>query len=190
MSNTTEQAALEAIHNKDNKLYKTRNTGNSYPEISAEQKRQMIAAAVAQQREALRNFDNRVDLRSMPQVQQRVEEYMQSCESYGTIPTMLGLAAYMGYSRRNLYAYIANHFDTDTAQYLDNFRSVSAAIIAQASANRTIDNATSIFLLKNSGQGLADSTQVEITRGIDPEPVTRAADIVEKWRNAGIELPE
>ena len=190
MNDNTEQAALEAIHNKDTKLYKPRNTGNSYPEISAEQKRRQIASAVAQQREALRNFHNRVDLYSMPAVQERVEEYMQSCEAYGTIPTVLGLAAYCGYSRRNLYAFITNHPDSETAQYLDNFRSVSAAIIAQASANRTIDNATSIFLLKNCGQGLADTSNIEITRGIDPDPVNRASEIAEKWKNAGIDLPD
>jgi len=184
MNETTEQAALEAIHNKDNKLYRTRNTGNSYPEISAEQKRQVIAAAVAQQREALRNFNNRVDLSSMPQVQERVERFMESCEAYGTLPTMLALATYMGYSRANLYAYIANHRDSETAQYLDNFRSACAAVIAQASANRTIDNATSIFLLKNSGQGLNDAQSIEITRGVDPQPIRLTAEqIMEKYKD-------
>jgi len=184
-----EQTLAEVVQQK-NKLYKTRSKSASYPEISAETKRSMIAAAVAQQREALAKFRQRIDLTDINQVQNAVEGYMQSCEEYGTLPTVLGLAAYMGYSRRNLYTYIANHADTETAQYLDNFRSASAAIIAQASASRTVDNATSIFLLKNSGQGMTDSCNIELTRGLDPVPRTSAADILKKYEDAGLFLPD
>lgn len=164
--NETEQAIAEVV--QQNKLYKPRAKSQAYPEIAADVKKSLIASAIAQQREALTHYNQRIDLTSMPQVQAAVEEYMQSCEQYGTLPTVLGLAAFMGYSRRNLYAFLTHHSESETAQYLDNFRSASAAIIAQASAARTIDNATSIFLLKNSGQGLADTSNIEITRGIDP----------------------
>ena len=186
-TDSTEQAIVEAMEN--NKLYKARKS-NSYPEIAADVKKSQIAAAIAQQREALANYERRVDLHSMAEVKEAVDGYMQSCERYGTLPTFLGLAAFCGYSRRALYVFLSNHEDEETARYLDNFRSASAAIIAQASAARTVDNATSIFLLKNSGQGLTDTSNIEITRGIDPAPRATAAEIMAKYAEAEMALPD
>ncbi len=185
VENETE-AALE-VAQTENKLYKIRDKAKSYPEISAQQKHDIIAAAVAQQRENLMRNANRqrVDLTSAPAVKAEINSYLQSCEAYGQVPTLLGLAAYMGYSRRNLYSYMANHAETESAQALDSFRSASASIIAAASMNRTLDNATSIFLLKNCGQGLNDKQEVEITRGLDPVPRRSAEEIMRAYEAVG-----
>ena len=186
IDNETE-AALEVAQPTENKLYKIRDKAKSYPEISAQQKHDIIAAAVAQQRENLQRnaHRQRVDLTSAPAVEAEINSYLQSCEAYGQVPTLLGLAAYMGYSRRNLYSYMANHAETESAQALDSFRSASASIIAAASMNRTLDNATSIFLLKNCGQGLNDKQEVEITRGLDPVPRRSAEEIMRAYEAVG-----
>ena len=191
IDNETE-AALEVAQPTENKLYKIRDKAKSYPEISAQQKHDIIAAAVAQQRENLQRnaHRQRVDLTSAPAVEAEINNYLQSCEAYGQVPTLLGLAAYMGFSRVNLYQYIYHHPETETAKLLDSFRSASASIIAQASMGRTLDNATSIFLLKNCGQGLNDKQEVEITRGLDPAPRQSAEEIYQKYLDAGIELPD
>ena len=183
------ETALEMAKNRENKLYKVR--GKSYPEISAQQKHDIIATAVAQQRENIvRNASRpRVDLASAPAVEAEISSYLQSCEAYGQVPTLLGLAAYMGYSRRNLYSFMERHQESKSAQLLDSFRSASASIIAAASMSRTLDNATSIFLLKNSGQGLNDRQEFEITRGIDPtEHKPTAEEIMARY--ASVELPD
>ena len=123
-------------------------------------------------------------------VEAEIETYLQSCEEFGVCPTVLGLAASMGFSRVNLYAYLRNHPETESARLLDSFRCSCASVIAEASLNRTTDNATSIFLLKNCGQGLNDRQEVELTRGIDPAPQRSAADIWEQYYSNGIELPD
>lgn len=189
MYDTETETALEMAQ-KENRLYKIRDKAKSYPEISAQQKHDIIAATVAQHRKALQRNSQRqrINLKDAAAVEAEIENYMRACEESGQIPTLLSLAVFMGYSRRNLYAYMANHAETESAQLLDAFRSSSAAIIAQASMGRTIDNATSIFLLKNSGQGLNDKQEVEITRGLDPEPRPSVESILAKYQD--IPLPD
>ena len=190
----TEQAALETIQPSENKLYRINSKAKlSYPEISAQQKHEIIAATVAQHRKALQRNSQRqrVDLSDAQAVEAEIEDYMRVCEEYGQIPTLLALAVHMGYSRYSLYNYLHYHADTESAKLIDNFRSASASIIASASLNRTTDNATSIFLLKNCGQGLNDKQEVEITRGLDPAPKQSAAEIYQKYYGeGGVELPD
>jgi hypothetical protein len=181
------ETALQA--SQENKLYKIRDKAKSYPEISAAQKQELIGNAVRQQMQALKRGKDRVDLRNADEVENRIMEYLESCAQYGNIPTVLGLAAFCGYSRANLYSFLYHHEDTESAHLIDNFRNVSAAIIAQASMGRTIDNATSIFLLKNCGQGLNDKQEVEVTRGADPTERRRTvSEILERYKD--IDLPD
>jgi hypothetical protein len=188
IDNDTE-TALEMAKNSENKLYKVR--GKSYPEISAEQKHAIISAAVAQHRAALaRNSKRRrVDLRDPNAVEAEIDAYLTSCEEYGQVPTLMSLAVFMGYSRANLYAFIHHHPDTESAKLIDAFRSASASIIAEASMNRTLDNATSIFLLKNCGQGLNDRQEIEISRGADPSERKPSAEEIAA-RYAFVDLPD
>lgn len=187
IDNETEQAALEVAQPTESKLYKIRDKAKSYPEISAQQKHDIIASIVAQHRQALTKNSNRtrVDLTDAAAVEAEIEDYLHACEEYGQVPTLLGLSVSMGYSRRNLYTYMANHAETESAKLIDNFRSASASIIAQASMGRTLDNATSIFLLKNCGQGLNDKQEVEITRGLDPVPRRSAEEIMRAYEAVG-----
>ena len=195
--NEESKVALEAAH--ASKLYKIRDKekAKSYPEISAAQKHDIIANTVAQHREAFQRNSkrDRVDLRDAKAVEIEIESYLTDCERYGQLPTLMGLACYMGYSRINLYFYLSHHGETESAQLLDNFRSLCASILSQASLSRTTDNATSIFLLKNSGQALSDRSEVavELSRGEDPMPKQRAEEITRRWAEAeaaGIELPD
>lgn len=177
----------ESLEPTKSKLYKSK----SYPEISAQQKQELIGSAIKQQMYALQRGKNRVDLRNADDVEDRITEYMEGCAHFGSVPTLLGLAAFMGYSRRNLYAFMESHAELESAKLIDNFRNASAAIIAQASLGRTLDNATSIFLLKNSGQGLSDRQEVEMTRGLDPTDLQRtSADIAEAYRDLLDALPD
>ena len=185
------QAALEVAQPTENKLYKIRDKAKSYPEISAQQKHDIISASVAAHRAALQKNSQRqrVDLNDAAAVEAEIEAYMQACEEGGQIPTLLGLSVSMGYSRRNLYAHIYAHEGSESAQLLDNFRSASASIISQASMMRTIDNASAIFVLKNSGQGLNDKQELEVSRGLDPWERRRSAEEIAR-SYAGCELPD
>ena len=94
-------------------------------------------------------------------VSQTATTYMTSCKQAGVYPTMLGFAAACGYSRKTIYEYI-NHNTGKSAQYLDNLRSSWAAIIAQMGLARQCSESVSIFLLKNSGQNMADRAEIDI----------------------------
>ena len=191
-----EEEALEIAQNS--KLYRIRDKekNKSYPELSAEQKRDNISKIVSQHRTAFQRNTrrHRVDLHNANAVEAEITSYMQNCEDCGMVPTFLGLSSFMGFSRIALYQYLYKHPDSESTKLLDNFRSASAAIIATASLNRTTDNATSIFLLKNSGLGLTDKQELELTRGIDYEPRESGDEIARRWARVfeedGIELPD
>ena len=66
--------------------------------------------------------------------------------------------------------------NSPSTQYLDQLRSAFAAIIAQASLTKQSDPATSIFLLKNSAQGMSDKLQLEAVQSSDPLGEKMTAD--------------
>lgn len=168
---------------ESNKLYKR---ASAYPEISDAIRAEKISAAVSQHREMLHNFNRRVDLRDVEAVKDAVDRYMQSCEASATVPTFLGVSSFLGYSRSGVYAWMARNTDSETTAFLDAFRSTSAAIIAQGSLTRSLDNASSIFLLKNSGQGLSDKSEIELSRGIDAQQPRRTAqEIIDMYAPVG-----
>ena len=89
--------------------------------------------------------------------------YIESCKRAGVVPTILGLSAALGYSRKTVWQYITQHPESRSAQYLDAIRSAFAAVLAQLGLSRNCSEAVSIFLLKNSGQGLVDRAEVDIS---------------------------
>lgn len=160
-SRPAEVMARELAEEGDNKLYRRK----EYPEIAAEVKAQVITDAVSEQRQNLKKAwkNGRVKLNDADQVKEAIDEYMRACEMSATVPSLLGLAASMGLSRQRIYAYVQAHPDEETATAIDSFRSAAGAILAQGSLLRTLDAPTSIFLLKNSGQNLADKQELDVS---------------------------
>lgn len=160
------------------KLYKTR--APVYAEISAEIKGDMIADAVSNQRKTLERAWKRgkIDLKNIEEVQAGIIEYLTACEIAQVVPTLLGLSASFGMSRARIYFYCQQNPLSETAQAIEAFRTAAAAVIAQGSLSRALDNSTSIFLMKNSGQHLQDRHELEMTaravsNSTDPEIVHR-----------------
>lgn len=178
---------------EQNKLYRPRGKSASYPEVSTEMRRAVISNAVSQHREALRR-EGRIDLRDATALEQEIDKYMSVCEQYGSVPTVLGLSVFLGYARPTIYYYLANHPETDSARLLNRFRSASAAILAQSSLMRSVDNITSIFLLKSAGLGLGNESSIEALHlAVDDLTRPTAKQIVEKWEKAdidGVEFPD
>lgn len=144
-----------------------------YPEAASEIKREAITKAVKEQREALAAFseDTKVNLHDLEAVKERTALYLQNCETNGIVPSLLGLSARFGLSRRRVYSFLELYPQSPSAEFIDAFRSACAAIIAQGATTRVLDAPTSIFLLKNSGQGLQDKHDIEVTpREYEREP--------------------
>lgn len=159
---TVEEMTAQLTGSADgNRLYAPKK-GN-YKEISDQLKSEALGAAIDQQLVLLATAKQRgrVDLNNIDEVEATATAYMTSCKQAGVYPTMLGFAAACGYSRKTIYEYI-NHNTGKSAQYLDNLRSSWAAIIAQMGLARQCSESVSIFLLKNSGQNMADRAEIDI----------------------------
>lgn len=157
---TVEEMACQMEASKaGNRMYKAQ-----YNEVAAELKAQQFAAALDQQIELLAGVrkDGKIDLDNLAAVEATATRYIESCKRAGVVPTILGLSAALGYSRKTVWQYITQHPESRTAQYLDALRSAFAAVLAQLGLTRNTGEAVSIFLLKNSGQGLVDRAEIDL----------------------------
>lgn len=136
-----------------------------YNQVSAELKAQQFDAIIGQQMDLLAGVrkDGKIDLNDMTAVEATATRYIESCRRACVVPTILGLSAALGYSRKTVWQYITQHPGSRSAQYLDALRSAFAAVLAQLGLSRNCSEAVSIFLLKNSGQGLTDKTELDIS---------------------------
>ena len=158
---TVEEMACQMEASKaGNRMYKAQ-----YNEVAAELKAQQFDAIIGQQLELLAGVrkDGKIDLDNLAAVEATATRYIESCKRAGVVPTILGLSAALGYSRKTVWQYITQHPESRTAQYLDALRSAFAAVLAQLGLSRNCSEAVSIFLLKNSGQGLTDKTELDIS---------------------------
>ena len=160
-----ERKAGQSIEEMTAQMQEAKQGNRLYNQVSAELKTQQFAAALDQQIELLAGVrkDGKIDLDNLAAVEATATRYIESCKRAGVVPTILGLSAALGYSRKTVWQYISQHPESRTAQYLDALRSAFAAVLAQLGLTRNTSEAVSIFLLKNSGQGLADKTEVDIS---------------------------
>lgn len=163
-----------------NRLYTPKQ--GTYKEISDALKAEALDSIIDQQLELLATAKRRgrVNLNNVDEVEATATVYMTSCKQAGVYPTMLGFAAACGYSRKSIYEFISKNRGK-SVDYLDGLRSSWAAIIAQMGLARQCSESVSIFLLKNSGQGMADKAEIDIApkvenplgERIDPEELRR-----------------
>lgn len=144
-----------------NRLYTPKQ--GTYKEISDALKAEALDSIIDQQLELLATAKRRgrVNLNNVDEVEATATAYMTSCKQAGVYPTILGFAAACGYSRKSIYEFISKNRGK-SVDYLDGLRSSWAAIIAQMGLARQCSESVSIFLLKNSGQGMADKAEIDI----------------------------
>ena len=160
-----ERKAGQTVEEMTAQMQEAKQGNRLYNQVSAELKNQQFAAALDQQIELLAGVrkDGKIDLDNLAAVEATATRYIESCKRAGVVPTILGLSAALGYSRKAVWEFITRHPESRTAQYLDALRSAFAAVLAQLGLSRNCSEAVSIFLLKNSGQGLTDKTELDIS---------------------------
>ena len=104
----------------------------------------------------------RVNLNDVEAVRAAARRYWQSCAESGRLPTFAGLAVACGCSRKHLYERIRQAKD-EVSTFLTIFQTACADCLMQAGLSNSANPVMSIFLLKNSGQGLADRSELEIS---------------------------
>lgn len=123
--------------------------------------------------------DKKIDLSNPEEVKRTAVDYMQACSLSGTIPTMTGFAAAAGYSRQGLYNYLQRN-DTRSAQLIKRLRTSWTNILMQSGLAGITRDSVTIFLMKNTGEGLSDRMDftfdqkpVEKYASGDPEEIAR-----------------
>lgn len=178
---TVEEMTTQLAGSKEgNRLYTPKQ--GTYKEISDALKAEALDSIIDQQLDLLATAKRRgrVNLNNVDEVEATATAYMTSCKQAGVYPTMLGFAAACGYSRKSVYEFISKNRGK-SVDYLDGLRSSWAAIIAQMGLARQCSESVSIFLLKNSGQGMADKAEIDIAPKVenplgertDPEELRR-----------------
>lgn len=143
------ELTTDVAESKPNKLKTTQDKADSEQRLSDIIGEKMLMLAQARER-------GRIDLQNIDDVEAATMLYFESCRKKGNPPNFEGLAAWLGYSRQNLY-YIIKSRNDDVSEFLDNCRTLFADIIQTASSKRLLDNATSIFILKSmTGLGFTD----------------------------------
>ena len=172
-----DRRAGQSIEEMTAQMQEAKQGNRLYNQVSAELKTQQFAAALDQQIELLAGVrkDGKIDLDNLAAVEATATRYIESCKRANVVPTILGLSAALGYSRKTVWQYITQHPESRTAQYLDALRSAFAAVLAQLGLTRNTSEAVSIFLLKNSGQGLVDRAEVDISAKAE-SPLGEKAD--------------
>lgn len=178
---TVEEMTTQLAGSKEgNRLYTPKQ--GTYKEISDALKAEALDSIIDQQLDLLATAKRRgrVNLNNVDEVEATATAYMTSCKQAGVYPTMLGFAAACWYSRKSVYEFISKNRGK-SVDYLDGLRSSWAAIIAQMGLARQCSESVSIFLLKNSGQGMADKAEIDIAPKVenplgertDPEELRR-----------------
>lgn len=178
---TVEEMTAQLAGSKEgNRLYTPKQ--GTYKEISDALKAEALDSIIDQQLELLATAKRRgrVNLNNVDEVEATATAYMTSCKQAGVYPTMLGFAAACGYSRKSIYEFISKNRGK-SVDYLDGLRSSWAAIIAQMGLARQCSESVSIFLLKNSGQGMADKAEIDIAPKVE-NPLGERTDPEELWR--------
>ena len=165
--------AFQSVESMQEQLErKPRGNSNNYPEAAAQQKKEALQTAIALQSELSSEVARRgrVDLNNLSEVKESSERFNEACKRAGVIPTFIGFSASMGYSRKAVYEYLRKNPQTPTASYIESMRTGWAAILAHMGLTRNASEPLTIFLLKNSGQGLQDRNELELfTRDSLPE---------------------
>lgn len=110
----------------------------------------------------LKKAEKRTDISDLGEVKKVVDGYLTACADVGICPNLEGVFAQLGVSRSYGYRYIRENPDSDAAKFLGQVRLMMASARMSLSERGLLDNAMSIFILKNSGLNFADRHELEI----------------------------
>lgn len=142
---------------------------------TAEIRNDLIRKAINAHLDIIIKCPIKTDLRVLPDVKAVTERYIRRCAEAAILPNFEGLAAALGISRKWAYEFCKKHEDNPTAEYLNNIRLSMASLRMSLAESKVIDNASAIFILKNSGFDFADRIDIQPPapenplKGLDPE---------------------
>lgn len=138
------------------------------PALTEKVKRAAVTEIVTAGREMLIKSPTKIDLHDIEQLVNVTDEYLSRCIRIGVLPSIQGVAAACGVSRRMIYKYLEEHEGTPSADYLERLRSAFTQMRIEAVDKNAAKEVMSIFLLKNSSQGFRDKIDFEPVQPNNP----------------------
>lgn len=157
-----EEMALMQENTKSSKIYK---------EISSEHRQQAISKICLRLRGELENM-NYVELTTIPldDLKAITDDYITACGVTGSIPSVLGLARYLGYSRGGLYKFLNTHAHTENAKFLEIVRDALAQILDECALQNVTNPVVSIFILKSLHERI-DKSELFLKQEVPESPL-------------------
>ena len=116
-------------------------------------------------------FNNVDDLKS------DIREFVLLCQKTTTIPTVMGLATWLGVNRDTLYAH-ANNSNSPFSVVIKNFIDLCHMSIENGAVDGKVNPVTYIFMGKNYF-GLSDSKDIKVTASSDNQSTPNAQETAE-----------
>ena len=148
---------------------------------------ELVARASAEMALANRPEADRVPLRELGRIKAVAAEYLNDCAANGFLPTVRGLASWLGYSRSALYKHSEAYPNSDFAEYLRDFSDLCGEITLSAANENLINVVGGIFTAKSRFGFKEQPTQLEIVQNNIPiGPALTPEEIAAKYAD----LPE
>lgn len=133
------------------------------PGETAEIRAAAIQRAIGAQMDILTKCPTRTNLHDLSAVKEITEQYISRCGDAGVCPNFEGLCAALGISRKWGYQFLRQHGNEPTADYLNGIRLAMASLRISLAESKILDNATAIFILKNSDLGFTDKQEISLS---------------------------
>jgi len=150
------------VKEQNTDLPSTQQKENYSPRITEELRTIAVCNAIDTDVEMLEKYPGKTNLKDLNAVKNVYINYANSCKKSGRYPVFEGLASWLGYSRRGLYTFIENNPNDETTDFLDRIRTAWAGNRQQLAEIGKFSDASSIFILKNSGLGFVDKAEVDL----------------------------
>lgn len=142
-----------ALKTVNNRLY---NVGKN-----ATGKRSDIGGIISSMKPTFLPSTERVRPDELEKIQERTLSYISHCEQYNNLPTMQGLAGWLGINRKTLYEWLKDNRKPQTVDLLEKIRDLIVDISTQAASKGKINPVTWIFYAKNYFE-MQDSVELNV----------------------------
>ena len=130
-------------------MLKARSTSKIYKVQSDEHRADVTKTLVARRAMELSDAPNKkIELGDTEAVKAQTLLYLKCCSDTGSIPSFMGLARALGFSRRALYDEIEQRRNPATAQWLELARDTFSDILAESALTNSCNSVFAIFCQK------------------------------------------
>ena len=142
--------------------------------------------SVAAQELRLADRPEKVPLKDLERVKKTATAYVDECAASGVLPTVRGVAARLGVSRRAIYDYAAHHKGSEFDGWLQDFSDLCAELIMNLANEGVIAAVPAIFVTKARYGWRDQPVQIEVVQNNPLGPTVDPEDIATKYA----ELPD